>query len=116
MMRGVRVAIKQLSQNWAFLCFTLATSPFTVTFPTMGKGHEMGTINLRQEDKSDTCEVWVCQETGEPYAIERVDGAYSVDSERGHIGTRVYRDAALQLVEQQARLDFLTAQSVSAFA
>jgi hypothetical protein len=58
-----------------------------------------------------------CRETGTSYGLEIAGHNYVVSRRGGEIiGRRCDRHDALELIKQTAALDFLTAQSESAFA
>jgi hypothetical protein len=67
--------------------------------------------------RSATGETLTCRETGIRYSLTRIELlGYTVTSGDALLGFRDDRASALDLIEQQAALDFVSAQSDSAFA
>jgi hypothetical protein len=57
-----------------------------------------------------------CNETGVHYQIRRTADGFVIQNSGNAVAHRTERDLAVNYIEQQAALDFLTAQSDSAYA
>jgi hypothetical protein len=65
---------------------------------------------------SDRVDDFRCNETGVHYQIERTGDGYVILNSGNVVAHRTERPMAVTYIEQQAELDFRTAQAESAFA
>jgi len=65
---------------------------------------------------SNTVDDYRCNETGVHYQIERTGDGYIISNSGNVVAHRTERPIAVTYIEQQAELDFRTAQSESSFA
>jgi hypothetical protein len=65
---------------------------------------------------SDTLDDFRCNETGVHYQIEQTGDGYVIRNSGNVVAHRTERPMCVNYIEQQAELDFRTAQADSAFA
>jgi hypothetical protein len=73
-------------------------------------------ITFSARKVSNTVDDYRCNETGVHYQIERTRDGYVVLNSGNVVAHRTERQMCVTYIEQQAELDFRTAQADSAFA